>query len=422
MRVRALISLLALACAAALSCNKDGDFDLRPGGSGSSQVVPRTDIPEDTFDKVFLMVSGGYNDLYSYISEDQKDMRNGYLPGCRPEDKDVFVLLSRVQWAKVTVPVLYRMSRLEDGSVRCDTLHRWVNADRLFSADVIHDALQMVRNRFPAKSYGMAVSSHATGWMPVKFYYYNRPPGAAAAAPGRRSIGQDGDGASATELDMQEFIGAIPYKLDYLLLDCCLCGGVEVAWGLRGKADLVGFSQTEILADGFDYKKIGQRLLGGSAPDARAVCEDYFAQYDNPNGSATISLVDTREMEDLADVCTTLFAKYRTALDNLDGSEDWDGQKVQGYFRFERHYFYDLEDILLKVGITEEEHAQLTAALNRCVLYKAHTEWFMRSSLYGFPIKIHSGFSMYLPSMGTEYLNNYYKENIAWNQATHLVQ
>lgn len=422
MRTRILISLLAVTCAAALSCNKDGDFDLRPGGGGSSSVTPRTDIPEDSFDKVFLMVSGGYNDLNSYITEDQRDMREGYLPGCLPEEKDVMVVLSRLKWANVTAPVLYRMSRMEDGSVRCDTLHRWATDMRLFDADVIHDAMQMVHNRFPARSYGMAVSSHATGWMPEKFYYYNRPPGAAAAVPARRSIGQDGDGAEATELDVQAFINAIPYKLDYLLLDCCLCGGVEVAWGLRGKADLLGFSQTEILADGFDYKKIGQRLLGGSTPDARAVCEDYFAQYDNPSGSATISLIDTREMDDLADVCAALFSKYRTALDHLDGSEDWEGWKVQGYFRYERHYFYDLEDIFLKVGITGEEHAQLTAALNRCVLYKAHTEWFMRSGLYGFPITIHSGFSMYLPSMGTEYLDNYYKENIAWNQATHLVQ
>ena len=28
---------------------------------------------------------------------------------------------------------------------------------------------------------------------------------------------------------------------------------------------------------------------------------------------------------------------------------------------------------------------------------------------------------MYLPSMGSTYLNKYYKENISWNQATELV-
>lgn len=420
MRARALISLLALACSLALSCDKD--FDLDPGRGEPTPAPPHRGTERQDYDKVFLMVSGGYNDLDSYLSTDQKDMERGWLPGAG--DKNVVVVLSRLpkSVASVEYPVLYRMYRKEDGDVQRDTLYYWrPDSTPLFAGDILHDALGLVRRYYPATGYGMVVSSHGSGWLPERYYYYNRPPVDASQAPALRSIGQDGYAGDATEMDLEDFIGSIPYKLDYLLLDCCLCGGVEVAWGLRGKADLVGFSQAEILADGFDYGKIVQRLLGGTAPDALAVCQDYFAQYDRPSGSATISLVDTREMDDLATVCTALFEKYRAELAVLDGSEDWDGWKVQGYFRHDRHYFYDLEDILLKVGITEDEHAQLTAALNRCVLYKAHTEWFMRGTWYGFPIKIHSGFSMYLPSMGTEYLDNYYKTNIAWNQVTHLI-
>lgn len=437
MRARRFISVLALACLTALSCSKDGDFDIGSGGQGgsSSHSSTREPIPAESFDKVFLMVSGGHNDISSYITEDQRDMAGNWLPGGTREDKDVMVCLSRVMkspgFADVTVPVLYRMCRQADGTVRRDTLHRWGPDDRLFEGNVIHDALEMVRRRFPARSYGMVISSHGTGWLPVR-YYYNPTTfeNNLQFAVRPRSIGQDDDGEVSVEISLPDFIAAIPYKLDYLLLDCCLCGGVEVAWGLRGKADLVGFSQTEILADGFDYKKIVQRLLGGEKPDARAVCEDYFAQYYKPpeqypyNGSATISLIDTREMDDLAAVCAALFEKYRTQLAVLDGSEDdWAGWKIQGYFRFNRHYFYDLEDVLIKLGITEEEHAQLSAALERCVLYKAHTPWFMYGSWSGsgFPIKIHSGFSMYLPSMGTAFLNSYYKEYMSWNDATHLV-
>ena len=430
MRVRQIISLFALALAAALSCSKEGDFSFGPEQGTPSPASPRGEIPDESFNKVFLMVSGGHNDISSYISTDQRDMERGWLPGATPEDKDVLVFLSRLPVNSVSnteVPVLYRMYKLEDGTVRRDTLHRWGEEDRLFgSNEVLHAALDMVHRRFPSKSYGMVVSSHGTGWMPVRYFYYNRPADVQTqVAPGKKSIGQDDDGDVTVEMSLPDFVAAIPYKLDYLLIDCCLCGGVEVAWGLRGKADLVGFSQTEILADGFDYAKIAERLLAGAVPDAEAVCRDYFAQYDRPNGSATISLVDTREMDDLASVCATLFEKYRTALAALDGDveTDWDSPnygyyKVQGYFRYDRHYFYDLEDILVKAGITEAEHEQLTAALDRCVVYKAHTNWFMSA----FPIRIHSGFSMYLPSMGTEYLDNYYKSHISWNQATNLVQ
>lgn len=434
MRARRIIFFFVLAFGVAVSCTRDDDFSFGPGRGSTSPAAPREPIPEESFDKVFLMVSGGHNNLSNYLTTDQKDMERNWLPGGTPEDKDVLVFLSRVNrtagFANTEVPVLYRMYRCADGSVRRDTLHRWGEDDRLFKdGGVLHDALSMIRKRFPAKSYGMVISSHGTGWLPPRYYYnpekYEK---GLLPAPGKRSIGEDDDGDVALEMPLMDFIAAIPYKLDYALIDCCLCGGVEVAWGLRGKADYVGFSQTEILADGFDYKKIVQRLLGGAMPDAEAVCRDYFAQY-GENGSATISLVDTREMDDLASVCATLFEKYRAELSVLDGGvdEDWESPdygnyKVQGYFRYNRHYFYDLEDILLKVGITEEEHAQLTAALNRCILYKAHSNWFMRTSWEGFPINIHSGFSMYLPSMGTELLNNYYINNIAWNTATRLVQ
>jgi hypothetical protein len=45
----------------------------------------------------------------------------------------------------------------------------------------------------------------------------------------------------------------------------------------------------------------------------------------------------------------------------------------------------------------------------------------MNGSQYGFSIRAHSGLSMYLPSRGSSFLDNYYKTHIAWNQATELV-
>ena len=76
---------------------------------------------------------------------------------------------------------------------------------------------------------------------------------------------------------------------------------------------------------------------------------------------------------------------------------------------------------LVKAGASEEEIARLDAALEDCVLYKAATPWFMKGGEDGFAINTHCGLSMYLPSMGTKFLDNYYKTNIAWNQATQLV-
>ncbi len=143
------------------------------------------------------------------------------------------------------------------------------------------------------------------------------------------------------------------------------------------------------------------------------VCREYFEFYDSQSGSArsaTITAVDTRRLDALADVCSSLFEKYRTAILSLDG------KTVQGYFRYDKHFFYDLKDILVQAGITPEEEAQLDAALSACILYQAATPYFL-----GIPLERVCGLSMYLPSMGTAFLNQFYKDQMAWNDATYLV-
>ena len=83
------------------------------------------------------------------------------------------------------------------------------------------------------------------------------------------------------------------------------------------------------------------------------------------------------------------------------------------------HWFYDLEDILVKAGISSAEHSSLSSALNSCILYKAATEEFLKS-YGGFAIDTFCGMTMYLPCNGSTLLDNKYKA-LAWNKATGLV-
>lgn len=414
-----IIWVLLLALGAAVSCSRNWDFLPDSGGSSGAMEPPARQAVTQVRN-VMIMISGGHNSLSSYLSDDLADIAAGYLPEGTDAESNVLMVLARLPenyYSTTSVPVLYRMYRDEEGSVVRDTLKRWGADDRLFGGTVIHDALQMVRDRVPARSYGVVLSSHASGWMPCG--YYNKPSDFERRSIGLRSIGQDEDGSVSVEMDLMDFAAAIPFRLDYMVLDCCLSGGVEVAWALSGKADKVAFTQTETMADGFDYVKIVRRLLEEKQPNPLGVCEDFYNYYKAKTGvyqSATISLVDTRNMEPLSTLCKSLFQKYRSALNSLDGD------KVQGYFRYDRHYFYDLKDILVKAGITPAEEAQLDEALSACVLYKAATPWFMKGSTYGFELKHVCGLSMYLPSMGTTYLDNYYKNTISWNQATALVE
>ena len=110
-------------------------------------------------------------------------------------------------------------------------------------------------------------------------------------------------------------------------------------------------------------------------------------------------------------MCEELFETYRSQIRTLNGSY------VQGYFRMNRHYFYDLKDILVQAGVPTGKITELDAALSECLLYQAATPSFL-----GIDLQRVCGLSMYLPSMGSDFLDNYYRNSISWNNATQLVK
>lgn len=402
------------------SCSDDAYFNMRAGSEGSRSVTKSGERTVSYNRNVMIFISGGKNSLYRYLESDMKDLRAGYVPTGFGGD-DVLVVLHRngasvSSYAPTTLLWLYKDRY---GKVAQDTLKTWgTGSTPVFGGNTIEEALTIVRNRFPASSYGLVVSSHGSGYLPEG--YYNNPEDYEGAHP--LSIGQDVDGNKSVEMELPALYNSIPYHLDYILFDACFMGGVETAYQLKDKADVIGFSQTEILAEGFDYKTITSRLLK-STPEPVLVCEDYFNQYKDQEDltyrSATISAVKTAEIENLAAVCKTLFQKYRSRIAAVDAN------KVQRYHRSStsftdskpRPFFFDLRDILVKSGVTEADLATFDAALAKVVIYEAHTEQFMRS----FKLENCCGLSMFLPNQGSAILKNYYRNNIAWNTATELV-
>lgn len=395
---------------------------------------------DGTFRRVFILYSAGFNNLSPDLSDDIRDLTKGYVP---KKKDDVAMLVVSHQTADAggadykteTEPCLFRIYR-QNGSVVCDTLFAMPAGTTLLSAEAIRTFLQKAADLFPSDSYGMVVSGHGNGWLPVGFY---ANPSSYGKAPLRKSprvlapelplrgtpgiirtksfgpeVYYEDNTRYSHEIDIEDMAAAIPVHLDYLLFDACLMGGVEVAWALRNVTDRIGFCQAETLTEGFNYKTMGAHLLQGT-PDPQAVCKDFFDYYDQQSGlyrSATISLVRTAGLPALAAACTPLFEQYRTAIAGLSPSS------VQN-FGGTRRYFYDLEDILTKAGATDT--AALEAALDGCIEYKANTGQYY--SVYGgqFPISAFSGLTMYLPSAGTATLDAYYRQS-GWGSTTGLVR
>ena len=404
--------------AVSVSCFKDPNFESGFSGEDSGgRNLPERSYSEPSR-RVMVMISAGFNSLSDYLASDLEELELGELPVGTSYSSDILMILSRTvtssgNYGTPSPASLYRLYQDAQGTVCRDTLMVWDAETPLSSGKTIHEALSYVQSRFPAKGYGVVFSSHASGWLPAGYYESPSAYEKASSAGPFRSIGQDKTPGGGIEMELKDLVEAIPMHLDYLLIDACLSGCVEVAYAFKDIADVVGFSPAEVLANGFMYDNITTHLLG-KTPDPVAVCKDYYDFYDRQTGnnrSATITAVAPGRMDNLAAVCRELFEKYRTEIGGLNGNN------VQGYFRFDHHYFYDLKDILLKAGINSFEEARLDAALDECILYKAATPYFL-----GVPIIVYSGLSMYLPSRGSAFLDNFYKTQIDWNKATELVK
>ena len=405
--------------------------------------------------KVLLFYECGVNNLTSYLKNNmdgtEKGLPAGYVPR---ESGDVVLIYSRYSKGAFNyTPVeshLRRIYKKPNGKIVSDTLKTFGTETIAASSSTMRQVLTYVKDEFPAKGYGLVFSSHGSGWLPAGYYYSpsrfeddhkgevgTSRQGIAAQSVGHprlpvpegdlpdtdpfygmtRSIGQDYIKGSyyGHEMSVSEFADAIPYHLDYLLFDMCFTGGVEVAYGLKDKADYLGLSPAEVLGDGmFNYTKITSFLLNRETPDLEGLFKDSFEMYDKQSGayrSSTVNLVRTSGLDNLASVCARMINEYSDAL--ADAPVD----DIQGYYRQGRHYFYDLVDIFEKCGASKADLEDLDKAVDGCVIYKNSTGQFLED----YDIKAYSGFSMYLPCAGTPLLDLYYRKEV-WNNATRLVK
>ena len=411
------------------SCEQDGldlTMTLGPYGKESRQVL--------------LLYGAGFNNLSNEIQSNIDIIKEGYLPG-KGRNEDVVLVFShqtlndRENCVDKTAPALYRLYD-EHGETRADTLRTWPVGTPVANKEVMKDVFNWVRDAFPAAGYGAILSSHASGYLPEDYYanpkkYEGRDRGNSSSwSPRLNSFGieyieyHSRWDNEKQEMELKDLAAAIPYKLDYLVFDACLMGTVEVAWELRNVCSYVAFSPCEIPAAGFDFRNLVEHLLKPEVPDVKAVCQDYFAfyQHDTTYGGATITLVDCSRLDRLAATCRDLFDRYRSGIRNLDG------KNVQVYDRLDskKYYaFFDLKDMLREAGASEADLASLQAALDEAIVYEAHTAKFINVQLDRV-----CGLATYLPAYpdyrrdiyhGTEFLDYFYQENIAWNQATALV-
>ena len=366
-----------------------------------------------TFDQVVIYYGMGYNNLSGNLKQNLVDLQEDVLPGLHREKAIVaFIHTPAIpgDYSTPNAPVLIRFYRDRNGKSAADTLKVYDDMTVSASPESIRRVLEDVRQTFPAEHYGLLISSHGSGWLPAGYTKNSERAGA-------RAIGnQYANSGSTRWVEVKDLATAIPMHLDYMILDVCLAGCIEVAWELKDICDRLVVSPTEILTMGMGYSWLSWDMFAGAKPDLETYCREYYDYYNGQEGSyrsGTISLVDCARLQPLADAFRFIIEAHRDALvyNTLT-------TRVQRYFYSSTPltFFYDLRDLATQIGASPDELSRLDAALAEAVPVHYETPSFFDLSLDRC-----CGLSVYLPDPTRPSLNAYYR-TLGWNQAVGLVK
>lgn len=271
-----------------------------------------------------------------------------------------------------------------------------LSVDKSVMTQVLKDMIAVS----PTERVGLVAASHGSAWTNSIFM--------------SRSFGQDGKGTDNTMLvsDMADAMKATGKKFDFLLFDACFMGTAEVCYDFRDVTDYQIVSVMEVPAYGFPYESSLDYLYEGTVDGYKKICQaytDFYKQrYENGNQAwGTIALVNSKEMEGLADATRSEIVEHKDVLGN-----DFDESDIQEYGKQGgRGIAYDLGQLMavLNNGTMPSVFAD---QLNKTVLYKSCLE-IANPSSYKVDAANYCGLGVYIPIRYNDNWNDFFK-TISW--------
>lgn len=410
----------------------------------SCEKVSPKDVVIEEKEKTILVYMAADNDISVYAADNIRQILEGYVP----DDNNLLIYSVNFDLTtreiKDTLPVLVKVYKDKSNNVAVDTLYRFPyqnSATKLAMSRV----LNITKAICPAKSYGFVLWSHGTGWLPpgyfsseslstsetvelqsqidrVKKYQienYSHLPrfeNKWEAAPGGidpyshlvKSFGSERE----IELSIFDLADAIPQDMtfDFIAFDACLMGGIEIAYQLKDKCNYMIYSAAEILVASFDYSTVVKDMF---EEDYNKVSYDIYKYYADRSGlyqSVTIATLKMSELEKVAESAREIFDNHRADIQTLDLS------LIQPYFRYDKHWYFDLTDFIRNLG-TPSEVSKFEDAMEKLVTAKYTTGQMI--DLIIDPNKF-SGVSTYINNPLNPELDAYY-QRFEWEKAVHMI-
>lgn len=270
------------------------------------------------------------------------------------------------------------------------------SSDPLFMQSV----LERVIHSCPAEHYGLIFFSHGTAWLPA-----DKPNRSFSfKQEATRTVINDSNG----EMELTDFAAYLPMpkgeKWEFILFEECYMGSVEVAYELKDKTEVLIASPTEILSPGMEaiYPTSLPYLLSDTEGRFERFAKFYFDHWNSQNGdyrSATVSVIHTEALPQLASLARTAFQNHQFTDEELS--------QLQHFDRRKQPLFFDLKESLLLADETLEPAAD--EIFRQIVTYAAATPQFIPGEAYGFDIHTCCGLSTYLMREDNPLQNQHYK-------------
>lgn len=203
-------------------------------------------------------------------------------------------------------------------------------------------------NLAPAKSYGAIMWSHSNGWQENKY---------------SRSWGQD---RNMTMKISSLAAGMADLHWDFIYFDSCHSITVEVVYELRSLTPIIAGSTTELPSPGMPYDKTLGYFVSDKA-DIEEAARTTFNYYNSMSGqmrSCTMSVIDTRHLNELAYATRAIMATAPELPDNYRGIP----------YMVTACTIFDMADYIHNLQVTDQSLIdRWDNVLKSCVIYKAAT-------------------------------------------------
>lgn len=388
------------------------------------------DEPEDNrAQRTVLIYMAAENNLASYATDDLDEMKTASLS--LAENQNLIVYLDKAN--SDTPPYLARLK----GGELVDT----VFMEEGLAADptVLERTLRYTKEHFPAKSYGLVLWGHASGWLVSSNDSISKP---MSRAFGGSTGNNSSYGTGNYWMNIVPMVKALTNamgteRLKFIFGDCCCFACMEVAYEMRNVTDYVIGSPAEIPDMGAPFDQTVKDMFLETNNFYEQIVNNYYDYYlrtyseygnrfynqkigDLKGYSVPLSAIKTSELDRLAHATAQLLS---TISDKV-ASGDLDLESVTYYAMYGSYrYSYDMNHILKKNTSPEDYNTWRTAFDQAVPCHLYSKNWMTNSSrlmnemLYFDAEASDCGaVSMFFPS------NAYSKTSPNWNKAVQQYQ